>query len=91
MTQNSGDEPGKSREEIEEWLVERIMEVTHKELDDIDVSVQLINYGVNSIDAATLSGDLEEWLGRELPASIIYQFPTIEALSAHLSGENDDE
>jgi len=91
MTQNSGDEPSKSREEIEEWLVERVMEVTHKELDDIDVSVQLINYGVNSIDAAILSGDLEEWLGRELPASIIYQFPTIEALSAHLSGENDDE
>ena len=91
MTQNSGDEPSKSREEIEEWLVERIMEMTHKELDDIDVSVQLINYGVNSIDAAILSGDLEEWLGRELPASIIYQFPTIEALSAHLSGENDDE
>ena len=91
MTQNSGDEPSKSREEIEEWLVERIMEVTHIELDEIDVSVQLINYGVNSIDAATLSGNLEEWLGRELPASIIYQFPTIEALSAHLSGENDDE
>jgi acyl carrier protein len=91
MTQNSGDEPSKSREEIEEWLVERVMEVTHKELDDIDVSVQLINYGVNSIDAAILSGDLEEWLGRELPVSIIYQFPTIEALSAHLSGESDDE
>ena len=91
MTQNSDDEPSKSREEIEEWLVERVMEVTHKELDDIDVSVQFINYGVNSIDAATLSGDLEEWLGRELPVSIIYQFPTIEALSAHLSGENDDE
>jgi acyl carrier protein len=91
MTQNSGDEPSKSREEIEEWLVERVMEVTLKELDDIDVSVQLINYGINSIDAAILSGDLEEWLGRELPASIIYQFPTIEALSAHLSGENDDE
>ena len=91
MTQNSGDEPCKSQEEIEEWLVERIMEMTHKELNDIDVSVQFINYGVNSIDAATLSGNLEEWLGRELPASIIYQFPTIEALSAHLSGENDDE
>ncbi len=91
MLQNSGDERKKSREEIEEWLVEKIMAVTKQELDDIDVTMQFTTYGINSVDATTLSGDLEDWLGYELPASIVYQYPTIEALALHLSGENDDE
>ena len=77
----------KSREDVEEWLIEKVMEVTKKELDDIDITVQFTNYGISSIDAVTLSGDLEDWLGYELPASIVYQFPTIEALAAHLSEE----
>ncbi len=91
MLQNSEDEHKKSREEIEEWLVEKIMAITKQELDDIDVTMQFTHYGINSVDATTLSGDLEDWLGYELPASIVYQYPTIEALALHLSGEDDDE
>lgn len=81
----------KNKEEIEDWLIDEIAKATKKEPDDIDITEQLVNYGINSVDAVNISGELEEWLGYEIPASIVYQFPSIEALSIHLSGEQNSD
>jgi hypothetical protein len=35
----------------------------------------------------SLSGDLEDYLNRPLPATLLWDFPTIETLSRHLSVE----
>lgn len=77
----------KTKEDVEEWLIEKIAEVTKKSASDIETDVQLIDYGINSVDAVRLSGDLEDWVGSELPASIVFQYPTISALAEYLSEE----
>ncbi|MEX2015774.1 MAG: acyl carrier protein, partial [Candidatus Hydrogenedentales bacterium] len=43
--------------------------------------------GLASRDAVTLSGDLQDWLGRELPHTILYEYPTPAALAEFLAGE----
>ena len=73
--------------EIAAWLRSRIAGVLGVDPGRLDVSQPLARYGLDSKRALTLAADLEGWLGRSLPATLLYEYPTIEALSAHLSGE----
>jgi acyl carrier protein len=45
-----------------------------------------VNLGVSSRQAVMLSGDLEDWLGRELDPSLLWDRPNIAELSAWLAG-----
>lgn len=51
---------------------------------ELALSEPLSRYGIDSQGAAELAGDLETWLGREVPATLAYTYPTIEALARHL-------
>jgi acyl carrier protein len=51
----------------------------------IDASQPFTAYGVDSIAVFTMTGDLAEWLDRDLPATLLWEYPTIEELSRHLS------
>lgn len=54
----------------------------------IDPKQPFMELGLESIAIFTLTGDLAQWLGRELPATSLWEYPTIEALSHHLAEEN---
>jgi acyl carrier protein len=59
--------------------------------DDIDVHQPLSNLGLDSRNAIALSGALEKLLGRELSPTLAWDYPTIEALAAHLVTTPSDE
>ncbi len=71
--------------EIEEWLINQISEYTFTEPDEIDIKADFNSFGLSSRDAILLSGDLEEWLAIRLSPTLIYEYPTIQSLSRHLS------
>lgn len=73
------------RETTREWLVTRLSQRLAIPPEEIDVREPLASYGLSSIEAVVLSGDLEEWLGRELPATLVWDYPTIEKLTDYLS------
>ncbi len=75
--------------EIQAWLVARLAEELGLSPADIDVSEPYASYGLGSRDAVGISGDLEEWLGRRLSPTLLYDHPSIEALSRHLGGGDD--
>src|SRR5438552_10339338 len=75
---------------IQAWLVSQLSEVLGVEPQDMDIQEPFTNYGLTSRDAVSLSGDLEDWLGRELSPTLAYEYPTIESLARHLAGEPDD-
>jgi acyl transferase domain-containing protein len=50
----------------------------------IDPRTPFANYGLGSRDAVVLSGELEELLGRPLSPAVFYEYPTLDALVAHL-------
>jgi amino acid adenylation domain-containing protein len=70
---------------IESWLVNRVAEALGVSPTDIDVREALASYGLDSVRAVSLSGDLEEWLDRRLSPTLVYDYPTIEALARHLA------
>lgn len=74
--------------EIQAWLVSYLGELMEIEPDEVDVRSSFERYGLDSSAAVGMTGDLEEWLGYELDPTLIYDYPTIEALAEHLSEEN---
>jgi acyl carrier protein len=75
--------------EIRAWLVVQLAELLGVSADEIDVRQPFRDYGLDSAEGVILAGDLEDWLGRELPATLAWDYPTIEALASHLAGEDE--
>ncbi len=71
--------------EIKDWLVSYLGELLEIEPDEVDVTTPFDRYGLDSSAAVGLTGDLEDWLGRELDPTLMYDYPTVEALVQHLS------
>lgn len=70
--------------EIQEWIVAHVAELLHIAPESIVIQDPLSNYGLSSRDALTLSGDLEELLGRRLSPTLAYEYPSILLLSRYL-------
>jgi phthiocerol/phenolphthiocerol synthesis type-I polyketide synthase D len=62
---------------IRAWLTERI--------GDVDPDRPLHETGLSSRDATSLAADLSRFVGRPLPATLVWQYPTLTALAEHLS------
>jgi amino acid adenylation domain-containing protein len=75
--------------EIEAWLVSRVAATLNSAPGTIDVRAPFATFGLGSLQAVALAGELQEWLGRSLSPTLMYEHPTIEALARILSGEPD--
>ena len=53
--------------------------------DEINVQEPLTRYGMDSMTAVVLTGELEHWLGRAVPPDLLGQLVTIESLAQHLA------
>ncbi|MFE6823550.1 beta-ketoacyl synthase N-terminal-like domain-containing protein [Streptomyces sp. NPDC057690] len=54
--------------------------------DDVPMDLPLADLGMSSRDAVGLAGELSRLTGRELPATLLWSAPTLEALVAQLRG-----
>jgi 8-amino-7-oxononanoate synthase len=73
---------------IRSWLITNIASVVNMEPSSIDVRQTFDNYGLDSLQAVSLSGDLETWLNREVSPTVVWDYPTVEQLARHLSGNH---
>jgi phthiocerol/phenolphthiocerol synthesis type-I polyketide synthase C len=73
--------------EIVDWLVSHVAQRLTLPPEEIDPREPLASYGLSSTEGVALSGDLEEWLGRDLPATLVWDYPTIEKLASYLAVE----
>ncbi len=74
-------------EKIQEWLIAKIAQELNFDADEIDIQEPFARYGLNSMTAVSLSADLEDWLRIKLPATLAWDYPTIETLSQFLEQE----
>jgi|RhiMetStandDraft_8_1073273.scaffolds.fasta_scaffold68566_2 acyl carrier protein len=72
-------------EAIRGWLVGHLAELLKIAPHEIDVRTHFDRYGLDSAEVVTLTGDLEDWLGRQLSPSLLYDYLTIEDLAQHLA------
>ena len=77
--------PPRDRKAIEGWLVVHLALLLRMRPEDIDVQAPFAQYGLDSVTAVYLVGQLEEWLDRDLPVGLAWDFPNIEALAEHLA------
>jgi 8-amino-7-oxononanoate synthase len=74
-----------TEEAIRTWLITNIASVVNMDPSSIDVRQTFDHYGLDSLQAVSLSGDLETWLSREISPTVVWDYPTVEQLAQHLS------
>jgi acyl carrier protein len=73
--------------QIEVWLAEYIANLINIDPELIDVKTPFVRYGLDSLAAVGMTGDLQDWLGCKLEPTLPYSYPTIEALAQYLAEE----
>ncbi|MBR8829125.1 MAG: acyl carrier protein [Gomphosphaeria aponina SAG 52.96 = DSM 107014] len=71
--------------DIQSWLVSYLAELLEIEPDEIDISIPFERYGLDSSAAVVLTGDLQDWLEKDIDPTILFDYPTIETLVEYLS------
>jgi acyl-CoA synthetase (AMP-forming)/AMP-acid ligase II/acyl carrier protein len=74
-----------SAAEIELWLVDKITARLRLAPGDVSVTTPFLELGMGSLDALEIAAALEEWLGRHLSPTAIYNHPTISSLARWLA------
>jgi acyl carrier protein len=72
-------------DELRDWLVSYLAKQLFLDKQEIDTDEPIASFGLDSVEAANLSADLMQWLDRDLPATLVWDYPTIELLANHLS------
>lgn len=75
----------RSAQEIQDWITSKLAVELQVESNIIDINQPFAGFGVDSIAIFTLTGDLAEWLGHDLRATLLWEYPNIAALSQHLA------
>lgn len=74
-------------ERLADWLIQTLARRLALAEASIDPREPFASYGMTSRIGVELVGDLEQWLGRDdLSPTLLWEYPSIAALSAHLSG-----
>jgi acyl carrier protein len=83
MSQNTL-ENSLSYTDIENWLVSYLSQLLEIKPKQIDTQASFNEYGLDSSAAIVLTGDLQEWLGQNLDPTLLFDYPTIEALANYI-------
>jgi acyl transferase domain-containing protein/acyl-CoA synthetase (AMP-forming)/AMP-acid ligase II/pimeloyl-ACP methyl ester carboxylesterase/acyl carrier protein len=75
---------------IQQWLVTQLAQKLSLPVAQISIHEPFARYGLDSVTAIRLSAELEDWLGRSLTPTVVYDYPTIASLAAYLAGADAD-
>ena len=73
-----------TQRQVENWLTTRIGQILRVTPEDVSSHVVFSELGMSSLQAVELAAELEDWSGREIPATIVYEYPTIEDVSTYV-------
>ncbi|MBW4696818.1 MAG: acyl carrier protein [Aphanocapsa lilacina HA4352-LM1] len=75
-----------SQSAIAEWMQAYIGDFLNVDAQQVDVQTDFERFGLDSAIVVSLVSELEEWLELELSPSLLFEYPTIDAMSQHLYG-----
>ncbi|ACZ00277.1 MULTISPECIES: type I polyketide synthase [Thermomonospora] len=88
-TDRSGGAPDETRiteDSIRQYLIEQIARRSRITAAEVDPDRPVEEFGLASRDAVAIAGELEQLLGRALPATLVWEHPTINRLAMALAG-----
>lgn len=74
-----------TEKQIRDRLVQEVAQAAQIPLERVDTREPFASYGLASLEAVYLVGQLEDWLGIPLDATLLWDHPTIDALAKHLA------
>jgi acyl transferase domain-containing protein/acyl-CoA synthetase (AMP-forming)/AMP-acid ligase II/acyl carrier protein len=69
-----------------QWLIAKVALMFGIDPAVIGVFEPLTRYGIGSLQAVQLSGEMESALGRRVPPTIVFELPTIDSLAYYMAG-----
>lgn len=72
------------KNEIAGWIIQKIANYLAIAPDQIDATRPLAEYGLNSVYALTLSGEIEDHFGVPVEPTMTWDCPTVAAMSDYL-------
>ncbi|EMD25376.1 type I polyketide synthase [Amycolatopsis azurea] len=76
---------------LRSWLLDTVAEHTGVEAARLEADRPLSDYGLSSRQAVGIAADLEDLLGTPLPATLLWESPTIDHLARSLTGGTEPE
>lgn len=73
--------------ELTAWVAGRVATYVQRPAGEIATDVPLTDYGLDSVSAVTLAAEIEDEWGLSLEPTIVWDHPTVDALSAAVAGE----
>ncbi|MEW6028989.1 MAG: amino acid adenylation domain-containing protein [Chloroflexota bacterium] len=81
-------QPAHSFQAVQSFLLTRIAAVLEMDASAIDPRQPFTYYGLGSVQAVSLTGDLEVFLNRKLSPTLAWDYPTIESLANFLASDS---
>jgi acyl carrier protein len=70
---------------VRDWLVDRVAFYLERPADQVDPATLFVELGLDSVYALTLCGDIEEQYAVAVDSTLPWDYPSVDALAAHLS------
>jgi len=74
-----------------DWIINKISLIYKIPSDHIDVDKNLSDYGLDSINAIAITGELEELFEIELPSALLWNCNTISKIAEYISAQKLDK
>jgi acyl carrier protein len=71
--------------EIRSWCIAYLREIFGRTAGDVRVDMKFSRFGMDSAMAVEFALALEEWLQIEIPAEVVYEYPTVSELAGYLA------
>ncbi|MEN9867281.1 MAG: hypothetical protein RL748_2871, partial [Pseudomonadota bacterium] len=78
-----------TQDEIEQWMLGWLSRQRRVGAEEMDASTTFVDVGLDSVSAVELAFALQDWLGFEVDSTVVWQYPSIGALSRALAQEKE--
>jgi acyl carrier protein len=75
---------------LRQWLVQRVAQYAQRPESEIRTNLPFAEYGLDSVAALSLFGDIEDAFGLYLEPTVAWDYPTVDTLARHLADEVDN-
>lgn len=75
------------QEQLSHWLSNKLAKLCSIDPSEIEQDQPLSTYGLDSMNALSITGELEEMIGIELPSTMFWDFPSIKKVTEFIQGK----
>jgi len=87
MNSNAQTQQSDISDQIRSWFIEKMAMIKQVDKSIIEIDIPFVEYGLDSINSLAIAGELEELMDIELPATLLWDYPTINKVTEFLKNK----